>query len=816
MPRTPERMDDDTLEVILKSHIEQSISGVFGTDSDLQTEREKALDYYLGRPLGNEVEGRSQIVDRVVQDTIEWMKPSVLEVFTASSNVVEFEPVGVEDEDGARQATDYCNHVFQKDNDGFQVLYDMVTDALLSKSGISKTYWDESEVTKRETYTSLSLPELNMLLEDDGVEVIEQEQGIADVPDPATGQVMEVPVWDITVLRTSIHGRTVVESVPPEEFLFSRDAVKIEDERGKMLVPFVGHRTKKTLSDLMEMGFDWDEIEGIPAWDDADYNTERRKRHGDQDPYVDQSLDPSMRTVWIYECYLRVDADGDGVAELRKFIVAGTSYDILSNEEVDEQPFSLITPIPIPHKLIGQSIADLTFDLQEVSSTLWRQALDNMYNVNNAREAYSNKVDVDDLLENKVASKISVDTDMGDVQGHIVPMVTPSILGEALPLIEFSDQRRENRTGVSRYNQGLDPNSLNDTASGINMLQSASMRRIQLIARIFANTGIRDMFRKILRIETRNRDEARYIRLRGEFVQMDPRAWNAEMDVTVKVGLGYGSKEQQMGAAMALMNVQKEIIMLQQGMDGPLVYADHVQNAVAKFIEAAGLGDYEPYLAEVEPQMDENGKRPPPQPKPNPDMAKIEQEGKLKQAQMQMDAQMKTQEGQMKAKEQEQNLLIEKWKAEQQIALEYAKADAQIRLEQAKAANQFQLDAQKLGMDAKFKTEEISLKRDVESMKLTNDMNRERQKEGKPLMRAEDLQLPSVVREAPKPDNVTVNLPPELINALVGQKSISIKRNGDGRITGAEVMTEGAPPKSIQLKRNEQGVITSAEVKSGG
>lgn len=812
------RMDDDDLSVILKAHIEDSIGSIIGSDGEIHEERLKAYDYYYGRPLGNEVKGRSQVIDRVVQDTIEWMMPSILEIFTASGNVVEFVPVGVEDEDGARQATDYVNHVFLKDNDGFQILFDMIKDALLLKTGVSKTYWDESDEVKRETYTSLSQPELMELLDDDDVEVAEQEEGVADVPDPATGQMMSIPVWDVTILRTKTVGRTVIETVPPEEFLFSRRAVRLEDERGKMKIPFVGHRRKLPVSDLIEMGFTWEEVGEIPSYDEGDYQEERVTRWQDQLPFSGIEMDPAMREVWIYECYMRVDADGDGVGELRKFLVAGAGYKILSHEPVDEQPFSLITPIPMPHKLIGESIADLTFDLQEINSTLWRQTLDNMYNVNNAREAYSNKVDIDDLLENKVGGKVSVDTDAGDVGGHILPMVTPPIIQQALPLIEFADQRRENRTGVSRYNQGLDPNSLNDTASGINMLQSASMRRVQLIARIFANTGIRDMFRKILRLEVRNRDEERYIRLRNEFVPMDPSVWNAQMDVTVKVGLGYGSKEQQMGAAMALMNVQKEMVVFQGGTQGPLVYPDHIQNAAAKFIESAGLGDYEPYLAEVEAEMGEDGKRPPPEPKQDPEMAKIQQEGQLKQAEMQMTGQMKQQEGQAKAQESQQRMQLEQWKAQQQIQLEYAKADAQIKLEQAKAKAQLELDAQKMGQEARFKMEEIGIKRDVEAMKLTNDVNSQRAKEGKGPMATEDLKLPSIVREVekqPKPDVVNFQIPPELMAALTGNKNINIKRGSDGQIVGAEVKTEGGPSKSIAMKRGADGKIKSAEVSSG-
>ena len=604
--RSPTPLDDQTLQAVVKQHISEATGSQIGSDGggDLAHQRQKSMEYYFGEPLGNEVEGRSQVIDTVVQDTIEWMLPSILEIFTAGDEVVRFEPVGPEDEEHAKQATDYVNHVFQKDNDGFQILYDIFKDALLQKTGVAKVYWEEREEQKRHTYTGLTKDEMSLILSEKNVKALEHEEYVAQVTGPM-GEVADVPLHDLTILRTEMEGRTRIDTVPPEELLISRRAIKLEDEKGRAVVPFVAHRVQKTVSELLEMGYSWDEVKDLPSYDEGEYNEERLARFGANDewPIEGNDLDPAMRTIWIYECYLRVDYDGDGIAELRKVTVAGCGYKLLDNEPVDEQPFTACTPIPMPHKFFGQSVADLVMDLQEISSTLWRQTLDNVYHVNNARTAVSQKVELDDLLNQRVGGVIRVDTEMGDVDGHIRPQVTPSIVNHIIPAIEMVDQRKENRTGVSRYNQGLDPNSLNDTAAGINMLQSASMRRVQLIARIFANTGIKDMFKKILRIESKHRDAPRVIRLRNEYIPMDPREWNADMDVTVQVGLGYGSREQQLVAANMVLQMQEKMVAYQGGIHGPLVRADHVQHAAAKLIEAAGLGDSEPYIADIDPNQ---------------------------------------------------------------------------------------------------------------------------------------------------------------------------------------------------------------------
>lgn len=706
------KMSEQTLKAILKAHIASAEGSA--ANSTLSADRTKALEYYQGKPFGNEVDGRSKIVSRDVADTIEWLMPSILEIFTAGDDVVRFDPVGPEDEQQAKQATEYCNYVFQKENDGFQILYDMVKDALLQKTGIAKVWWEDKEHQTVKRYRGLTQDEYDKLLQDETLELDEETEREEEIMAPdAMGQMIpqKVKVYDCRFIRTETKGRVRAESVPPEEFLFSRRAVRLEDEAGHMVVPFVCHRVKKSISDLVQEGFDYKEMQDIPSAEDGEFNQERIERFDDQDE-EDVELDKSMRTIWVHECYLRVDTDGDGVAETRKVIVGGNGHTILSNDEIDEQPFVVITPIPRPHALVGDSVADQVMDIQELKSTVWRQLLDNIYNVNNTRNAVSNKVDLDSLLNNAVGGTVIVDTENGDIGGHIQPMQTPSIANHIFPMLEYADQVKESRAGVSRLNQGLNPDALNDTAAGMNMLMTASQRRMMLIARIFAQTGIRDMFRKILRMSVKYQDKPKLIRLRNQFVEVDPAAWNAQMDVTINVGLGYGSREQQLVARRQILELQAQAIEMQGGVNGPIIFADHVSHAFMKFIEAAGEQQPEAYVMDVDPAQ---ARQPPPE-RPDPEMQKLQMEGQAKQAEMQMKGQMAQADAQMKQQATQADLQMKAQAQQQSAQVELAKTKAQIQMERERAAQEMALAREKHALELQMMQQEAATKREIALM----------------------------------------------------------------------------------------------------
>ncbi len=676
-----ERMDDDKLKAIVQSEIYSATGSLLGSDGggDLSDRRRQSMEYYLSEPFGNEIDGRSQVIDSVVHDVIEAALPPLLELFTASDEIVRFEPQEPEDEKAAEQATDYINHIFGKDNDGFRILHWWFKDALLQKNGIVKVFWEETDAKKRETFTGLSEDEVALILASEGVEPIEHDI------DQETG------AHNLTVLREYKKGRVRIMNVPPEEFLIARRAVTLEDS------PFVSHRVRKSISELIEEGYDPEILEHIPSYDEAEYNQERLARFeaDDEWPVDANSLDPAMRHVWLYECYMRVDFDGDGVAELRKITVAGPGYDLLDNEAIDDMPFVSITPIPMPHKFFGMSMADETMDLQLMSSTVWRQWLDNIYQMNNARTAANERVNLDDLLTNRPAGIVRVKGE-GPIGDSLQPMQTVSVAGDVLPMLEFIKTVREDRTGVNRYNQGMDADSLNKTAAGINMIQQAGQKRMNLIGRIFAD-GVKDLMGKILHLVVNHQDKERVIRLRNEWIPMDPRSWNADMDVSISVGLGFGTQESKMFAMQSLMQFQEKVLMLQGGAQGPLITWQEIHNAGAKLLEALQEKNIDEFIKDPE------------------DM----KEGELEQM-TQRPPDPKMIEAQMKAKEAQGKQQLEGAKLQQddrhhgdKMQLDWAEAQAQWGVDKEK----LQLEGAKVEQDGQMQGQDLDIKRDVAKSK---------------------------------------------------------------------------------------------------
>jgi hypothetical protein len=621
-----DKVTNEQLRAIINSEINNSI-GFMG--SNLTSQRKKSMEYYMGEKLGTEIDGRSQVVSTDVADTIETILPNLLRIFTASDQVVKCEPVKSEDVPLAEQATNYINYIFNKDNPGFSILYTWFKDALLEKNGIVKVYWDDSSSVEQETYENLNDQEYQLLLDDENVTVVEEEsfvdekmkaamdlllveatkQGklVADEPTPM--------LHNCVIKRTSRGGKVKIENVPPEEFLIQRTAKSIESAN------FVAHRVSKTRSDLIEMGFDKEVVENLPTTNNIILNNERLTRYSDIDqaPF-DNAPDNSTAEIEIYECYVRCDIDGDGVAELRKVIVAGESgYEILSNESCDNIPFCSLTPIPMPHRFYGRSVAELVEDVQLVKSTVMRQLLDNMYLTNNNRVAIMDgMVNLDDLLTSRPGGVVRTKQPPSQV---MLPMQSQTISQQAFPLLEYLDTVRETRTGITRYNQGLDADSLNKTATGVNAIMTQSQMRMELIARVFAETGIKDLFRRIFELTCKYQDKERIVELNNQFIPVKPTEWRNRFNISITVGLGSGSKEQQIMMLNNILERQLQAFQLQGNREYPMVSLKNIYNSLAKIIENAGLKNVENYF--VNPEMGKGMVTPPPEPPLTP-IEKIE------------------------------------------------------------------------------------------------------------------------------------------------------------------------------------------------
>ena len=604
----------------LKSLIESEIDGAVGyLETETTEQRRQALSAYLRDPYGNEVEGRSQIVTGEVAEVIDGALPQLMRVF-ATDDVVRFEPVSPGDEEAAKQATEYCNWVLNRDNEGFIILRNWFFDALLQKVGIVKTYWDTRVDINKETYRDLTDDELLMLLSDGTLEVVGQDT--EEMIDPM-GMVMRKHT--VEVQKRNEMGTVKIENVPPEEFIISKRARNIQDS------PFVAHRRLATRGELVAMGFDKELVASLPANDSLSFTPERVARFSEgEQPHDMQSQDFDMQEVEVFECYVvlgekyqeedteededyedesedeseddseDMDDEEEEVGLTHRYKIFYAGNEILSKEECDFIPFHSICPIPIPHKFYGQSLADRVTDLQLIKTTLTRQMLDNLYLTNNSRMiAVDGQVNLDDLLTTTPGGVVRVKN-----PNAVAALSVQSVASQTYPMMEYIDSVQSKRTGVSDQQQGLDPSILqNVTATAVAAMTTQAQGKLELVARTFAETGVKSLFKGILYLAAKYSDKPRILRLRNKYVSYDPRTWKSSYDVTINVGLGNGNRNEQLAMLQMVMAKQEEILK-GFGPANPLVSVSQYRNTLAKMIEAAGIKDVDAYVKPVTPEDD--------------------------------------------------------------------------------------------------------------------------------------------------------------------------------------------------------------------
>ncbi|CDM57385.1 portal protein [Rhizobium favelukesii] len=570
-------------------------------DSMIAPEREQATRYFNGEPLGNEEDGRSQIIMTEVRDVVLAMMPSLLRVFLSTENVVEYAPRRADAVEQAEQSTDYVNYIFYNENDGAQVLYSLFEDGLVRKTGIAKWYVNKIETVSEESYEHLDEEQLAFLENEDGMELIELDQLLQegfDEVDPQTGEpIMQPATYNAKFKRTAVDKKFVVEALPPEEFLIARNA-RCEDT-----AELIGQRKDMLVSDLVAMGYELDEVllNGDPQ-PLMDLNQESQARN----PALQQrnnldytKLDPSMMTVRYYELLVRMDADGDGIAELHKICSIGQdgSY-ILDDEIVSDVNFAIFCPSPIPHTAIGNSIADQVMDIQRIKTNIVRNTLDSLSQTIHPRLG---------VVEGQVNLDDAMNTEMGGIirmrnPGAVVPLAQPFVGQQSLPILAYLDDTRAQRTGISRATQGLDADVLQSTTkAAVTATVSAAEARLEMVARLFADGGMKRMFRGILKMVTQNQDKPRTVRLRGKWVDVNPTGWDADMDVVTNVGLGMGDKNDKIAVLMATAMQQKEILTT-LGPTNPLVDLIQFRATLAKILELNGFKDTETYYKAVTPE----------------------------------------------------------------------------------------------------------------------------------------------------------------------------------------------------------------------
>jgi hypothetical protein len=629
--------------------IEQEEQIAYGiNDSALSDDRAQAIDYYLGENFGNEVEGRSQVIAMDVQDTIESALPQLLKVFVSGDKVVEFSPKGPEDQEAAEQETDYINHVVMEKNDGYKVFYVWMKDALLSKNGYVKVFYEQEKDVDEEDYTGLTDGQLGMLVQGENVEVLNHTA----YPDPSfpmemveQAAMMGMPVPEIPMLHdvkirvTETKDKICIENVAPENMMISVDT------SGPSLFNsrFVQHREIMGRAEAAKLfGISKSKIDSIFAETNEAYQLEAIARDIYDEEY-DRVVEGS--NILVRDTYIRIDGD------LMRYVVIGNT--IVLKEKTDVIPFACITPMIMPHRHIGRSYSDLTMDIQLIKSTLLRGQLDNMYLANNGRYAISSRVNLDDMLTSRPGGIVRVEGEPGSA---IMPLSHPPLPASSFSMVEYMDSMKEKRTGVTAYNQGLDSNSLNKTATGIQQVMNASQQRLELVARTFAETGVKDLFKLVHRLVRTQYTKPDIIRLRNKWVDVDPREWKNRNDLTISVGLGAGNKDQQLTHLMAIINMQKEA--LPAGITSP----DKIYNALAKLTQNAGFKNPEEFWTNPmeNPQAQQEDK---------PSETEIAIQGQLQIEQQKAQAQL--QQEQVRS---QNDIIIEREKIAAQAELERFKA----------------------------------------------------------------------------------------------------------------------------------------------
>lgn len=709
-------MDKEFSEQSLKALIASEISDArLMRDKDFTECLSRNEKYYNGIMEDTpSADGWSKFQTRDVSDVMGWTLPGIIRVFTASDRMVDYQPRRPGDEEVTDQSSDYANFIFWNDNDGYRILWDATHDSLLLADGIVKTWWDDSEICEYSTHTGLSAESLALLLDDEDVELVSQSEDSIELQGDM-GESMSVPIYDVKIKRIESRGRIKIQAIEPENFLKDRSSITIEDAR------FLAHRDPHmTRSGLIKMGFDRDIVEGLPG------NAVSFPAYGDdfqRDEFNGFSQgDRSTDLIELYECYIKADVNDDGIAEtvLAYYAGNGGAGELLDWEVWDDDPcFTQIPCEPVPHRFQSRSLAGEVVDIQQIKTVMTRQMLDNAYQVNNPRldiEAGS-VINMDELVNPTVGGVII------RKQGNAAPLnynIVPSIMENVLAGLQHMDTVTEMRTGVSRATMALDPQTLqNQTATASNNQMDSRYSQVELIARNQAELGWKKVFEKVLKLIVKHQDRPRMIRLRDEWVEMDPRQWNAGMDAVINVGLGTGSRDRDMSMLNSILATQIAFADRFQGSGMSKQALDMIPRVVktaTKIAEAAGIRNADSFYPEIKPEELE-------QLKVQAEQASQQPPAEVQIAQQKMQADMQVQQAKIAGDQQ---------KAQADMQITQQKDAASLQLEQMKIQSEmelkrYQIDAE-LGLKREQLVAELALKREqiaaeLELKRESNAMN---------------------------------------------------------------------------------------------
>ncbi len=587
-------MTDLEIEGIAREAVQDAVDFC---ESEIAEDRIKAQRYFDGEVDIGEEDGRSKVVATKVRDTIRAIKPSLMRVFLSTDKPVEYVPRGTEDVQAAEQATKYMHYQFNELN-GYRVLNDAFHDALVKKSGIVKVYWDMYQEQEVYDFQDLNDMEFTLLVNEPDVEVI-KHTARTSIEIDESGMEVDNPIHDLKISRTMERGKMCIESVPPEEFFIDRNSRSIDDYY------CVAHRTEMRVSDLVAMGYDYEEVYDLSGLQHSDTfsEVEEYERRGYESDYSDEDVqDPSMRLVAITEAYMKIDVEGTGVAQMHKVVLGGNKYKLLDYEPCSHLPFAVFEVDPEPHTFYGRSVADLIINDQDAATAMLRGVLDNVALTNNPRvEVVDGAVNIDDLLNNEIGGVIRVKQ-----AGTIQPQSIPFVAGQTLGALQYFDQQVEDKTGVTKASTGLSPDSLQSTtATAVNATVQAQAAQIEVMARNLAEGGMRQMFKLMLQCMTQNVDEEQMMRFQGNsYVPVDPRSWNSTMDVSINVGLGTGREDQKVAVLNQTLQTQIQIFQT-YGPGNGMVSLTNIRNTLSDILAINGVRNSDRYFAPMDPMIEQ-------------------------------------------------------------------------------------------------------------------------------------------------------------------------------------------------------------------
>ena len=586
------KMSQQDIQSAIKTAIQSAIDYV---DSDIADQRERAQSYFDGNVDLEHEDGRSRVVSTKVRDVVRGAKPSLMRIFMSNNKFVEFTPKGPEDVANAEQATAYTHWVFNKVG-GYNVLSNAIHDSLVKKVGIVKVWWNQETIAKTYTYENLSDQEVQVLVNKEGVEVVEHRQEIEMEMDEF-GLDVDRNVHSMVITHKYEEGEMVIEGIPPEEFFIDGSAKSIDDAY------ICCHRSEKRAGDLVAMGIDQDVVDNLNGSDNDSLigNIEKIQRFGDavQD---DESVenDPSMRLVLVTEAYLRIDAEGDGIPTLHKFLCGGTDYEVLEMEPWDKAPFADFHVDPEPHAFYGRSLAELVINDQDTTTSVLRGILDNVALVNTPRlEVNEDLVEMDDVLNNEIGAIIR-----SEQIGSINPLTVPFVAGSTLPALQYLDMLVEEKTGISKMSMGLNADMLQNTsATAAALTAQAGAGQVEVMARNLAE-GTKRLFQLMLHVAVKNSPDEQMMRLNGQFVPVDPAIWDSSMDMEINVGLGTGQEDAKAAALMQTFQTQQQIWQTYGPQNG-LVSMTQMRNTLSDTLALSGFNNADRYYAPMNPETEQ-------------------------------------------------------------------------------------------------------------------------------------------------------------------------------------------------------------------